>query len=102
MKSFLLLSLSLSLLSTQAFALPAADQPAIGEIRSAPSTQVFLTEGGADRLLERAAQLAKGGSDRLLERDTAVAEGGADRLLERAEAVAEGGSERVRKAGHLG
>ncbi len=87
MKSLLLLSLSLSLLSTQALALPAPDQPTLGEVRATHSAQVFLTEGGADRLLER---------------DTAVAEGGADRLLERAETVAEGGAERVRKAGHLG
>ncbi len=96
MKHPLLLSLSLSLLAANAFALPAVEQDPSAEARSSSAviSQPLntLAEGGADRLLERN-RVAEGGADRLLERNR-VAEGGADRLLQR-ERVAEGGADRL-------
>lgn len=85
MKRQLLLSLSLTLLAANAFAVPAADQNLSAESHPAASTLSQpvnpLAEGGADRLLERN-RVAEGGADRLLERNR-VAEGGSDRLIER-------------------
>ncbi len=96
MKRQLLLSLSLSILAANAFAIPASEQSLTAESRSS-STVISqplntLAEGGSDRLLERN-RVAEGGSDRLLERNR-IAEGGADRLKERYQ-VAEGGSDRL-------
>ncbi|MBM3110659.1 hypothetical protein H8F21_25695 [Pseudomonas sp. P66] len=99
MKRQLLLSLSLSILAANAFAIPASEQSLTAESRT--STTVIsqplnpLAEGGSDRLLERNNRVAEGGSDRLLERNNRVAEGGSDRLLERNVRVAEGGSDRL-------
>lgn len=97
MKRQLLLSLSLSILAANAFAIPASEQSLTAESRSS-STVISqplntLAEGGSDRLQERN-RVAEGGSDRLLERNNRVAEGGADRLKERYQ-VAEGGSDRL-------
>ena len=74
MKRQLLLSLSLSILAANAFALPAADQHLSAEARSgsAPISQSpnTLAEGGSDRLIEqRTNRVAEGGSDRLIERN---------------------------------
>lgn len=96
MKRQLLLSLSLSILAANAFAIPASEQNLTAESRSS-STVISqplntLAEGGSDRLLERN-RVAEGGSDRLLERNR-VAEGGSDRLKARFQ-VAEGGSDRL-------
>ncbi|AIZ35400.1 hypothetical protein [Pseudomonas parafulva] len=99
MKRPLLLSLGLSLLAANAFALPAAEQHLSGEAR--PTSTVIaqpltpLAEGGSDRLIERNDRVAEGGSDRLIERNDRVAEGGSDRLIERNDRVAEGGSDRL-------
>jgi len=86
MKRHLLLSLTLSILAANAFALPAEEQHLSAESRtsSAEIAQPLktLAEGGADRLQERAARVAEGGSDRLIERNNRVAEGGSDRLIE--------------------
>ena len=102
MKRQLLLSLSLSILAANAYAIPAADQHLSAEARSssAPLSQPLqpLAEGGSDRLIERREnRVAEGGSDRLIERrENRVAEGGSDRLIERREnRVAEGGSDRL-------
>ncbi|ATR81553.1 hypothetical protein CS390_02815 [Pseudomonas sp. HLS-6] len=98
MKHPLLLSLSLSLLAANAFALPAVEQAPSAEARSSSAviSQPLdtLAEGGADRLLERN-RVAEGGADRLIERNR-VAEGGADRLIER-NRVAEGGADRLQQ-----
>ncbi|HAB01415.1 MAG TPA: phage infection protein, partial [Pseudomonas sp.] len=80
-----LLSLTLSLLAANAFALPAAEQHLSAESRSS-SVEVAqplktVAEGGADRLIERSGRVAEGGSDRLIERTGRVAEGGSDRLI---------------------
>ena len=96
MKRQLLLSLSLSILAANAFAIPASEQSLTAESRSS-STVISqplntLAEGGSDRLQERN-RVAEGGSDRLLERNR-VAEGGSDRLKARFQ-VAEGGSDRL-------
>jgi hypothetical protein len=99
MKRQLLLSLTLSVLAANAFALPAGDQHLTAESRSSAVTVAksldTLAEGGAERLQERAGRLAEGGSDRLIERNDRVAEGGSDRLIERNDRVAEGGSDRL-------
>jgi hypothetical protein len=99
MKRHLLLSLTLSVLAANAFALPAEDQHLSAESRSSAATVAqplnTLAEGGAERLQERAGRVAEGGSDRLIERNNRVAEGGSDRLIERNNRVAEGGSDRL-------
>ena len=92
MKRQLLLSLSLSILAANAFAVPAADQHLSAEARSsAPLSQPLqpLAEGGSDRLIERREnRVAEGGSDRLIERrENRVAEGGSDRVIERNQRV---------------
>ena len=81
-----LLTLTLSILAANAFALPADEQHLTAESRSSAAeiAQPLKTvaEGGADRLIERSARVAEGGSDRLIERTGRVAEGGSDRLVE--------------------
>ncbi len=94
-----LLTLTLSLLAANAFALPASEQHLTAESRSSAAeiAQPLKTvaEGGSDRLIERSGRVAEGGSDRLIERNGRVAEGGSDRLIERNGRVAEGGSDRL-------
>lgn len=89
MKRQLLLSLTLSLLAANAFAIPAAEQNISAEATSGSAviSQPLdsLAEGGSDRVLQRD-RVAEGGSDRLLERNP-VAEGGSDRLLEQNQRV---------------
>ncbi|HEK1770964.1 TPA: hypothetical protein SMR47_004939, partial [Pseudomonas putida] len=72
MKRQLLLSLSLSILAANAFALPAADQHLSAEARSSSAVisqpLKMVAEGGSDRLIERNNRVAEGGSDRLIER----------------------------------
>jgi len=86
MKRNLLLSLTLSVLAANAFALPATDQHLSAEARSSAASVAqplkTLAEGGSDRLIERNDRVAEGGSDRLIERNDRVAEGGSDRLVE--------------------
>ncbi|MBC3467910.1 hypothetical protein HU729_20320, partial [Pseudomonas sp. RW10S2] len=57
MKRQLLLSLSLSILAANAFALPAADQHLSAETRSSSAVIAqplkTVAEGGSDRLIER-------------------------------------------------
>lgn len=71
MKRQLLLSLSLSFLAANAFALPAADLHLSAESRSSSIgiSQPLdpVAEGGSDRLIERNDRIAEGGSDRLVE-----------------------------------
>ena len=99
MKRQLLLSLSLSILAANAFALPAADLHLSAESRSGSigTSQPLdpVAEGGSDRLIERNDRIAEGGSDRLIERNDRIAEGGSDRLVERNGRIAEGGSDRL-------
>ena len=76
MKRQLLLSLSLSILAANAFAIPASEQSLTAESRSS-STVISqplntLAEGGSDRLLERNIRVAEGGSDRLIEKNQRV------------------------------
>ena len=122
MKSQLLLSVSLSLLASTAFAKPAAEQ-ATPQIKSSHSvfTQTIaadgsdrtpqgqtLAEGGNDRLKEKGLisqdgssrtpqgqTLAEGGSDRTPQGQT-LAEGGSDRTPQ-GQTLAEGGGDRVIK-----
>ena len=66
-----LLTLTLSILAANAFAMPADDQALTSEARS-PSASVAqplktVAEGGSDRLIERSSRVAEGGSDRLVE-----------------------------------
>ncbi len=94
-----MLTLSLTLLAANAFALPGAEQHLTAESRTsaAQSAQPLKTvaEGGSDRLIERSGRVAEGGSDRLIERSGRVAEGGSDHLIERSGRVAEGGADRL-------
>ncbi|WP_296265978.1 hypothetical protein [Pseudomonas sp. UBA6562] len=99
MKHPLLLTLLLSALAAQAYALPAHEQGPTAQAH--PSDAVILkplqpvAEGGSDRLIERDNRIAEGGSDRLIKRDNRIAEGGSDRLIERDNRIAEGGSDRL-------
>lgn len=87
MKRQLLLSLTLSLLAANAFAVPATEQNLSAEARDSATVVSqplgTVAEGGSDRLIERSKRVAEGGSDRLIERSKRVAEGGSDRLRER-------------------
>ncbi|MGH8354905.1 MAG: hypothetical protein ACRERY_15475 [Pseudomonas sp.] len=92
MKTQLLLSLALSVLAANAFAVPSDNpQPLLGESKASPNVRPqdrHVTEGGADRLLQRL-RVAEGGAERTGLR---VAEDGADRTGLR---VAEDGADRT-------
>ena len=66
-----LLTLTLSILAANAFAVPAADQHLTAESRSSAAEVAqplkTVAEGGSDRLNERNNRVAEGGSDRLVE-----------------------------------
>lgn len=66
-----LLTLTLSLLAANAFALPASEQHLTSEARSSAAEIAqplnTVAEGGSDRLIEQAGRVAEGGSDRLVE-----------------------------------
>ena len=85
MKRQLLLSLSLSMLASTAFALPAADQatPQVKQDHSVFSQTIAAD--GADRT-PQGQTLAADGSDRTPQGQT-LAEGGGDRVIERNSAV---------------
>lgn len=74
MKRQLLLSLTLSLLAVNAFAVPATEQNLSAEARDSATVTSqplgSLAEGGSDRLIERSKRVAEGGSDRLRERNS--------------------------------
>ncbi|SFK69777.1 hypothetical protein SAMN03159473_03388, partial [Pseudomonas sp. NFACC52] len=91
MKRQLLMSLSLSLLASTAFALPASEQatPQVKDSHSVYSQTV--AEGGRERLEQKG--LVEGGSDRTPQGQT-LAEGGSDRTP-LGESLAEGGSDRT-------
>jgi hypothetical protein len=76
MKHPLLLSLSLSLLASTAFAMPANEQAVSAQ------AQQTVVEDGSDRANQRAARVADTDSGRLVQQYQRVAEGGADRLAE--------------------
>lgn len=71
MKRTLLLSLALTALTANAYALPAPEQRLSAESHASQATQIqplkALAEGGSDRLIERNNRVAEGGSDRLAE-----------------------------------
>ncbi|WP_137818554.1 hypothetical protein [Pseudomonas sp. 2FG] len=123
MKTKLLLSLTLSVLAANVFALPRDAQPTFEEVKdSQQETRTLdrnLAEGGADRLLERVRVAADGtertpgqqrfrvaadGADRTLgQKRFRVAADGADRTPGRQHLrVAEGGSERLLEQRHAG
>ena len=103
MKRQLLLSLTLSMLASTAFALPATEQatPQVKDSYSVFSqtvaadgsdhTKGTLAEDGYDKTPQGQA-VAEGGRDRLEQKG--LVEGGSDRLQQR-EFVAEGGSDRL-------
>lgn len=74
MKRQLLLSLSLTLLAANAFAVPATEQNLSAEARDSATviSQPLntLAEGGSERVLDRSNRVAEGGSDRLIERNS--------------------------------
>ena len=100
-----LLTLTLSILAANAFALPAAEQHLTAESRSSAveiaQPLKTVAEGGSDRLIEQSGRVAEGGSDRLIEQSGRVAEGGSDRLIEQSGRVAEGGSDRLVAISHV-
>ena len=71
MKRTFLLSLVLSALAANAYAIPAPEQNLTAESHASEAAQVqplkTLAEGGSDRLIERSNRVAEGGSDRLAE-----------------------------------
>lgn len=81
MKTQLLLSLALSVLAANAFAVPIDNpSPLLGESKASQNVRPqdrHVAEGGAERLLRL--RVAEDGAERTGLR---VAEGGADRLLE--------------------
>ena len=96
MKRQLLLSLTLSMLASTAFALPAADQ-ATPQVKSSHSVfSQTVAADGSDRT-PQGQTLAEGGRDRLEQKG--LVEGGSDNANERAytEGVAEGGSDRLQE-----
>ncbi|MDO7898100.1 hypothetical protein [Pseudomonas citrulli] len=94
MKRQLLMSLSLSLLASTAFALPASEQatPQVKDSHSVYSQTV--AEGGRDRLEEKG--LVEGGGDRTTQ-GASLAESGGDRTpqQQRREGLAADGSDRT-------
>lgn len=86
-----LLTLTLSILAANAFALPAAEQHLTAESRSSAveiaQPLKTVAEGGSDRLIEQSGRVAEGGSDRLIEQSGRV-QGGSDRLIEQSGRVA--------------
>ncbi len=98
MKRHILLSLTLSILAANAFALPAAEQatPQIQASHSSVFTQT-LAEGGSDRLIERNDKVAADGYDRTPQGQN-VAEDGYDRTPQ-GQNVAEGGRDRLEEKG---
>ncbi|HEY0285850.1 MAG TPA: hypothetical protein VGC62_02350 [Pseudomonas sp.] len=68
MKHPLLLSLTLSLLATSAFAMPASEQPVIGEMKdSQQAVMSTLAQDGKDRLIQQYQRVADNGPDRLIQ-----------------------------------
>jgi len=83
MKHPLLLSLSLSLLASTAFAMPANEQAVSAQAKPASATAFHtIAEGGSDRAIKRSGRVAESGSGRLIQQYQRVAEGGSDRLIE--------------------
>ncbi|POA53340.1 hypothetical protein [Pseudomonas sp. FW507-12TSA] len=97
MKRHILLSLTLSILAANAFALPAAEQatPQVQASHGSVFTQT-LAEGGSDRLIERN-KVAADGYDRTPQGQS-VAEDGYDRTPQ-GQNVAEGGRDRLEEKG---
>jgi hypothetical protein len=92
MKRQLLLSLTLSILAANAFALPAVEQTTPQVKASYSVFPQTLAEGGSDRT-PQGQTLAEGGSDRTPQGQT-LAEGGSDRTPQ-GQTLAEGGSDRT-------
>lgn len=88
MKRQLLLSLILSLLAANTFAMPANEQAISAEAK--PGSAVIhhtVAEGGSDRLIEQHSRVADTGSARLIQQYQRVAESGSDRLIEQHQRV---------------
>jgi hypothetical protein len=94
MKRQLLLSLTLSVLAANAFAMPAADQSVSAELRSSAASysQPYLAEDGSDRTPQ--GTVAENGSDRTPQ--ATFAEDGSDRTPQGT--FAENGSDRTPQA----
>lgn len=66
MKRQILLSLTLSLLATSAFALPASEQPVLGEMKGSHQTELpTLVQDG--KLVQQYQRVADNGPDRLVQ-----------------------------------
>jgi hypothetical protein len=88
MKRQLLLSLTLSLLAANTFAMPASEQAISAEAKPAPTViHHTVAEGGPDRLIEQPSRVADSGSARLIQQYQRVAESGSDRLIEQHQRV---------------
>jgi hypothetical protein len=96
MKRQLLLSLTLSILAANAFALPAVEQTTPQVKASYSVFPQTLAEGGSDRT-PQGQTLAEGGSDRTPQGQT-LAEGGSDRTPQ-GQTLAEGGRDRLEEKG---
>ncbi|MFJ3482910.1 hypothetical protein ACIPL1_05955 [Pseudomonas sp. NPDC090202] len=89
MKSQLLLSLTLSLLASSAFALPASEQPALGEVKAAQQVGLpTVAQDGPGRLVNQYQRVAaEENCNSLAHRYQRVADNGPDRLVQQYQRV---------------
>jgi hypothetical protein len=84
-----LIALTLSLLASSAFAMPASEQPVLGEVKSAQQVGLpTLAQEGSDRLINQYQRVA--GDDNcnnLARRYQRVADNGPDRLIQQYQRV---------------
>jgi len=63
-----LIALTLSLLASSAFAMPASEQPVLGEVKAAHEIGLpTLAQDGPDRLINQYQRVADNGPDRLVQ-----------------------------------
>ncbi|MDY7563158.1 hypothetical protein QN382_05210 [Pseudomonas sp. 10B1] len=83
MKHPLLLSLTLSLIASCAFAMPVSEQAVSAQAKPVlAATFNTLAEGDSDHANKQSGRIADTGTGRLIQQYQRVAEGGSDRLLE--------------------
>ncbi|WP_397450149.1 hypothetical protein [Pseudomonas sp. NA-150] len=78
MKRQLLLSLTLSLLASTAFAMPASEQAVSAEAKTSAALHDTLAEGGSDRANAQHQRVADSGASHLVQQYQRVAQDGAE------------------------
>lgn len=84
-----LIALTLSLLASSAFAMPASEQPVLGEVKAAHEIGLpTLAQDGPDRLINQYQRVAcEENCDSLVHRYQRVADNGPDRLVQQYQRV---------------